>query len=133
MYDILKKIQSKGYWFWNQICLWNVSSASWPWGSHGHFEWLAFYTNQRFFYFKINFLFEFVPSASGLRIISRVRHILYGDSPLIQNKGYWFWNQISLWNSLGRESRKRKKRVVKVKRKSYLKRKWKKLERRTSL
>ena len=57
-------------------------------GSHGCFEWLAFDTNQRFFYFKINFLFEFVPSASELRIISRVRHILYGDSPLIQSKGY---------------------------------------------
>ena len=36
----------------------------------------------------LNILFEFVSSASRLLIISRVRHVLYGDSPLIQNKGY---------------------------------------------
>ena len=57
-------------------------------GKHGHFVWLAFDTDQRFFDFKINFLFEFVSSSSRLLIVSMVRHVLYGDSPLIQNKGY---------------------------------------------
>ena len=33
------------------------------------------------------FLFYFVSSASRLLIISKVRHVLNGDSPLIQNKG----------------------------------------------
>ena len=36
----------------------------------------------------LNILFEFVSIASRLLIVSRVRHILYGDSPLIQNKEY---------------------------------------------
>ena len=67
-------------------------------GRHGHFVWLAFDTNQRLFDLKINFLFEFVSSSSWLFIISRVRNIIYGVSPLIQNEGYWFWNQIFLWN-----------------------------------
>ena len=74
------------------MSLWNVSSASGilivATGKHGHFVWLAFDTDQRFFDFKINFLFEFVSSASSLIFISRVRHVLYGHSPLIQNKGY---------------------------------------------
>ena len=67
-------------------------------GRDGHFVWLAFGTTQRFFNLKINFLFEFVSSSSRLLIISSVRNVLYGDSPLIRNKGYWFWNQIFLWN-----------------------------------
>ena len=65
---------------------------------HAHFVWLAFDTNRRFFDLKINFLFEFVSSSSWLLIISRVRNIIYGVSPLIQNEGYWLWNQIFLWN-----------------------------------
>ena len=59
-------------------------------GWHGHFEWLDFDADQSFFYFIINFLFEFVSSSSRLIIIFRVRHVLYGDSPLIQKKEYWF-------------------------------------------
>ena len=74
------------------MCLWNVSNASESIivarGRHGHFLWLAFESDQRFFDFKINFLFEFVSSASSLIFTSRVRHVLYGHSPLIQNKGY---------------------------------------------
>ena len=64
----------------------------------GHLLWLevgmvtlsgySFNTDQRFFDFKINFLFEFVSSALRFLIISRVRHVIHGDSPLIQNKGY---------------------------------------------
>ena len=61
--------------------LWNVSSASGSLtvatGRHGHFVWLAFDTDQRFFDFKINFFFEFVASSSRLLIISRVRHVTY--------------------------------------------------------
>ena len=57
-------------------------------GKHGQFVWRAFDTDQRFFDFKINFPFEFVTSSSRLRIVSMVRHVLYGDSSLIQNKGY---------------------------------------------
>ena len=57
-------------------------------GRHGHFEWLSFDTDQRFFGFKINFLFDFVSSASRWLIISRVRHVLCGKSPLTQNKRY---------------------------------------------
>ena len=84
------------------MSLWNVSSASGSLivatGRHGHFVWLVFDTDQNFFDFKISFFFEFVSSSSRLLIISRVIRVLNGDSPLIQNKGYWFWNQISLWN-----------------------------------
>ena len=54
----------------------------------GHFEWLAFDIAQRFSDFKINFLFDFVSSVSWLLIIFRVIHVLYGDSPLVQNKEY---------------------------------------------
>ena len=54
----------------------------------GHFEWLAFDIAQRFSDFKINFLFDFVSSVSWLLIISRVIHVLYDDSPLVQNKEY---------------------------------------------
>ena len=57
-------------------------------GRHGYIEWLAFYADQRFFDFKIGFLFEFTSSASTLLIISRVRHNLYDDSTFMQNKGY---------------------------------------------
>ena len=74
------------------MSLWNVSSVSGilivATGKHGHFVWLAFDTDQRFFDFKINFLFEFVSSSSRLLIIYRVRHVLSGNSPLIQKKGY---------------------------------------------
>ena len=74
------------------MSLWNVSSASGSLivatGRHGHFVWLVFDTDQNFFDFKINFFFEFVSSSSRLLIISRVIHVLNGDSPLIQNKGY---------------------------------------------
>ena len=74
------------------MSLWNVSSASRSLivatGRHGHFEWLLFDTDHRFFDFKINFLFDFMSSALRLLIISRVRHVLYGDSSLIQNKRY---------------------------------------------
>ena len=59
-------------------------------GKDGHFVWLAFDTDQRFF--------DFVLNSSRLFIIYRVKHVLYGYSPLIKNKEYWFWNQISLWN-----------------------------------
>ena len=41
-----------------------------------------------FFYLKINFFFDFVSSSSRLLIISRVRNVFYGDSPLIRIKGY---------------------------------------------
>ena len=74
------------------MSLWNVSSASGifnvPASKHGHFVWLGFNTEQRCFYIKINFLFEFVSSFSKSLIISSVRHVLYGDSPWIQNKEY---------------------------------------------
>ena len=66
--------------------------------NQGHFLWLALDADQRFFYFKINFLFDFSSSASSLLIISKARHILDGDSSLIQSKEYWFWNQTFLWN-----------------------------------
>ena len=59
-------------------------------GKDGHFVWLAFDADQRFF--------DFVLNSSRLFIIYRVKYVLYGDSPLIKNKEYWFWNQISLWN-----------------------------------
>ena len=52
---------------------WNLAR-----GRHGHFVWLVFDTNQRFFDLKINFLFEFV-STSRSFIISRVRNVPYGD------------------------------------------------------
>ena len=42
-------------------------------GKHGQFEWLAFDTDQSFFDFEINFLLDFVSSASRLLITSRVR------------------------------------------------------------
>ena len=74
------------------MSLFNVSSTSGfiivGTGRQGHFMRLAFETKQRFFDFKINFFFEFVSSSSRLLIISRVIHVRYGDSPLIQNKGY---------------------------------------------
>ena len=54
----------------------------------GHFEWPAFDIAQRLSDFKINFLFDFVSIVSWLLIISRVIHVLYGDSPLLQNKEY---------------------------------------------
>ena len=47
-------------------------------------------TDQRLFDFKINFLFEFVSSASKLLIISRVRHVIYADSPLILKPNFSF-------------------------------------------
>ena len=69
------------------MSLWNASSASGSLivarGRHGHFVWLVFDTDQRFFDFKINFLFEFVSSSSRLLV-------LYRDSLLIQSKEYWF-------------------------------------------
>ena len=52
----------------------------------GHLLWIevgmvtlsgySFNTDQRFFDFKINFLFEFVSSALRFLIISRVRHVI---------------------------------------------------------
>ena len=56
----------------------------------GHFLWLVFDTDQRIFDFKINFLSDFVSGASRLLIICRFRHVLYVDSPLIQNKNIYF-------------------------------------------
>ena len=41
-------------------------------GRHGHFECLAFDTDQRFIDFKMIFLFDFVTSTSRLLIISRI-------------------------------------------------------------
>ena len=90
-------ILNKGYWFWTQTFLWKVSSASRSLivarCRHGHFEWLAFDTHQRLFNFKINFIIKFVSSASRLLFIFIVRQVLHGDSLLIQNKKYCFWNQ----------------------------------------
>ena len=84
------------------MSLWNVSSASGSLivaiGRHGHFVWLVFDTDQKFFDFKISFFVESVSSSSRLLIVSRVAHVLNGDSPFIQNKRYWFWNQIFLSN-----------------------------------
>ena len=54
----------------------------------GQLLWLAFGADQRISNFKISLLFEFVSSSSMLLIISRVRHVLYGDLSLIMNKGY---------------------------------------------
>ena len=52
--------------------IWNVTSASGilivATGKHSHFVW----PDQRFFDFKINFLFEFVSSSSSLLIVSMV-------------------------------------------------------------
>ena len=42
-------------------------------GRHGHFEWLAFDTDQRLFDLNINFLFNLVSKASRLLIISRLK------------------------------------------------------------
>ena len=80
----------------------------------GHLLWLEvsmvtlsgyyFNTDQRFFDFKINFFFEFVSSASRLLIISRVTHVIYGDSPLILKPNFSFEFVV-----LRRERRKRKK------------------------
>ena len=88
MSHALLLIQGNGFWFWNQMSLWNVSSALGilivATGKHGQFVELAFDTDQKFFDFKINFLFEFMWNSSRLLIISRVRHVLYGDSRLIQ-------------------------------------------------
>ena len=74
------------------MSLWNVSSASVSFfvatDKHGHFVCLAFGTDQRLFDFKINFLFKFVSRSARLLFISSVTHVLYGDLPLIQNKGY---------------------------------------------
>ena len=74
------------------MSLWNVPSTSGSFivatGRHDHFVWLVLDTDQKFFDFKINFFFEFVSGSSRLLIISRVIHVLNGDSPLIQNKGY---------------------------------------------
>ena len=74
------------------MSLWNVSNALGSLivatGRHGHSVWLDSDTDQRFFDFKIKFFFEFVSSSSKLLNISRVIHVLYGDSPLIPNKGY---------------------------------------------
>ena len=73
---------------------WNLAR-----GRHDHSVWPTFDREQRFFWFKNQFSHWIcVESSSRLLIISRVRHVLYGDSPLIRNKGYWFWNQISLWS-----------------------------------
>ena len=47
------------------------------------FEWLAFDKEQRFFDFRVNFLFDLVSCSSRLLFISRARHVLYGDLPLI--------------------------------------------------
>ena len=77
------------------------------------FSGYSFNTDQLSFDFKINFLFEFVSSASRLLIVSRVRHVIYGDSPLILKPSF------SFEFVLIRE--RRKKRVLKVKRKSCLK------------
>ena len=55
---------------------------------HDHFMWLAFDAHQRFFDFKINILLEFVSGSSRLLNTFMVRHVLYSDSPLIQNKEY---------------------------------------------
>ena len=72
------------------MSLWNVSSASGSLivatGRHGHFVWLVFDTDQKFFDFKISFFVEFVSSSSRLLIVSRVVHVLNGDSPFIQNQ-----------------------------------------------
>ena len=69
------------------MSLWNVLSASRFFivvrSRHGHFQWLAFNTDERLFDFKTNFLFDFESSASRLLIISRIRHVFYGNSSLI--------------------------------------------------
>ena len=57
-------------------------------GRQCHFEWLAFYTEQRFLNFKISFHFEFTSSVSLLLIICRVSQDCYDDSIFMQNKGY---------------------------------------------
>ena len=54
------------------------------------FSGYSFNTDQLSFDFKINFLFEFVSSASRLLIISRVRHVIYGKSPLILKQRFSF-------------------------------------------
>ena len=54
------------------------------------FSGYSFNTDQRSFDFIINFLFEFVSSASRLLIISRVRHVIYGESPLILKQKFSF-------------------------------------------
>ena len=69
-------------------------------------------TDQRLFWFKINFLFEFVSSASKLLIISRVWHVIYGDSPLILKPNF------SFEFALRRKSRQRKKKSSKGKKKT---------------
>ena len=65
-----------------------------------HFLWLevgmvtlsgySFNIDPSLFDFNINFLFEFVSSASRLLIISRVRDVIYGDSPLVLKPNFSF-------------------------------------------
>ena len=72
------------------------------------FSGYSFNTDQLSFNFKINFLFEFVSSASRLLIISRVRHVIYGKSPLILKQRF------SFEFVLRRERRKSKKSSKKI-------------------
>ena len=79
----------------------------------GHLLWLevgmvtlsgcSFNTDERFLILKSIFSLNFLSSASRLLIISRVRHVICSDSPLILKPSF------SFEFVLRRERRKRKK------------------------
>lgn len=47
------------------------------------------------FSFEISFVYESVPSAWSILIISVVKHVLFSNLPLIQASNHWFLNHIS--------------------------------------
>ena len=83
------------------MSLWSAASASGiliiATGKHGYFVWQAFDTDQRFLILKTIFSLNL-----RLLIVSMVRHVLCGDSPLIQNKNIDFKTKFLFGISLGK-------------------------------
>ena len=76
------------------------------------FSGYSFNIDQRSFDFKINFLFEFVSSASKLLIISRVRHVIYGKSPSILKQKFSFEFVLRGERRKRKKSSKGKKKII---------------------
>ena len=89
-------IKNKRYWFWNQISLSGMCKVL-----QGHFLWLevrifilvaSLWYRSRDCDFEINFVYECMPSAWSILIISVFSHVHFGNLTLIQAKCLWFWN-----------------------------------------
>ena len=111
LYVASPSIQNREYLFWNWISIWNVSSVArsliMARGRHGHFEWIAFDTEQRFFLCQVLQGCLLFLGLDMFFMLPRLRYrteniyfeteFLSGMSQVLQGHLLWLRVSMSLW------------------------------------